>query len=73
MKRRTITIVCRSDDHFDLHLGEDVSSAMSFDELLGEVARWALDQPMRYLRSVDAIVHVLERRAARKRDEETPL
>lgn len=59
----TITIVRSSEGYFDLHLGEDVSHGMNFDELLGEIARWASGQPMRYLRSVDEIVYWIERRA----------
>lgn len=63
----SITIVRASDDHFYLHCGEDVAYAMNFDELLGEVARWASGQPMRYLRSVDAIVCRFERRGTSKK------
>lgn len=66
----TITIVRGADDHFYLHVGEDVCQAMNFDEVLGEVARWALGQPLRYRRSVDVIVRRMECRTARNAGDE---
>jgi hypothetical protein len=65
-----LTIYRSAENHFDLHFGEYVANGLVYDELLGEVARIAGGQLPRYLRHIDAIVNQMEKRAAKRREQQ---
>lgn len=69
---RTITIIVRDDDHFDVHEGESVARALNWDELLGEIGRLTFSDHAggqgRYMRHIDAELARQERMRKRAKE-----